>query len=195
MKPLDETREIRVVAVTVAVSFAATFAYLWRHTEPHLAAAIPPPSRPASPPSASPPFKMTPPIAAPSPEPAAPQPAPAPAATNAVPAANLDGPALPVLMSFATDAAPSGDAAENSGDSTGDETPRDQANILNTSDQLIAVTVIDTNSLTQKTHSTQVLIPPNGQAHINADSGLPLAPGDDITLRSAGFRDTSQRAP
>ncbi len=187
--------EIRLAAVTVAASFAATFSYLWLHSVPNLPAASPPLIQPSGPPSVDPPLKRPPPIAAPAPAPAETQAASRPAATSAVPAANLDGPTLPVLVSFANVPDPSANREENSEGGLADDKTRNQLDISSTSEQLLAVTVIDVNVAAQKSSSTQVLLSPNGQAHINSDAGLPIASGDEITLRSPGFRDMSQKAP
>jgi hypothetical protein len=194
-RPLSVNDEVRLAVVTVAASFAATFAYLWwRHAPlwPDTAA----PARQVDAPIVRAPMRgpvSPPPTNPPAPEPVAPQVAAVPDATTTLPSDNLDGPTLPVLVSFAT-LPGHGGGADNEGGAV-DETVRDQLDILNTSDQLLAVTVIDANPNTKKTASTQVLLPPNGQAHINTDSGLPLAAGDQVTLRSSGFRDMGQWAP
>jgi hypothetical protein len=193
----NNNHEIRLAVVTVAASFVATFGYLWWQHGPLWPVAAPParqagPSISRLPPKPQP--VNSPPIRAPAPEPGAPPVASRPAATITVPAANFDGPTLPLLVSFATVVARPGDE-ENSAEGVGDEATRGQIDIQSTSDQLLAVTVIDVNVAKQKTSSTQVLLSPNARAHISADSGLPIESGDDITLRSSGFRDMSQRAP
>jgi D-lyxose ketol-isomerase len=96
---------------------------------------------------------------------------------------------MPVLV--AVTAQPVG----SSSDADADDTSTYDVDILNTSQQLLAITVIDFNARKRTTASTQVLITPNGQTQIRVASGLPLEPGDEITLRSNGFRDVTQAVP
>lgn len=181
--------EIRLIVLTMAASFAASFAYLWWQRGPAPPDLAPAPMRQAGARSASPPLSLPPPINVPAPvqaaKLAAKQAAPGAAPSNVLPA-NLDGPPLPVLVSVAAAAAQGGMA---------DDTSSNQADILNTSEQPLAVTLIDVSATTQRTSSTQVLLAPNGQAHITANTSLPMESGDAVTLRSSGFRDMTQTVP
>jgi len=191
--------EIRMAVLTVAASFAATFAYLWWHGEPQSPAnpslVRPMGARDASLPPMPPPRARPPPVDTPAPEQPAVKTASSPAPTNAVPATNLDGPALPVLVAVTAAARSAASPDENSASEPAEETMWNEVDILNTSEQPLAVTLVDFSPLTQKTRSTQVFVTPGGQAHISGNSELPIASGDAISLRSAGFRDMSQTVP
>jgi 3-oxoacyl-ACP reductase-like protein len=183
--------EIRMAALTMTVSFAATFAYLWWQRGAAVADATPAPRLAAAPRASAPPRPI---IAAPAPvaapAPAAPKIVPIDAPKQVLPPANLDGPPLPLLVAVN----PRPVSADNSEDAA-DGKSSNQVEILNTSEQLLAVTVIDVNGPTQKTSSTQVLLQPNGRAHVGSEAGLAMESGDSITLRSAGFRDMTQTVP
>jgi len=185
--------EIRLAALTMTASFAATFAYLWWQRGPALPDATPAPRLAAVPRASAPPgppIRAAPaPVAAP--EPAAPKIVPIDAPKHVLPPANLDGPPLPLLVAVN----PRPVSADNSADDDADGKSSNQVEILNTSEQLLAVTVIDVNVPTQKTSSTQVLLQPNGRAHVGSEAGLAMESGDSITLRSAGFRDMTQTVP
>jgi hypothetical protein len=194
MRPRTMSIEIRCAILTLVASFAATFAFLWWHREPVLVFVDSPQSvEPQQPPPAAPVRPSMPP----------PKPAPADNDVKKVlvkdkpadhgPSANLDGPPLPLLVSVGAEQ-PEYSLENHEGDMLDIKTPN-RVEILNTSDQLLAVTVIDVNMPTQKTSSTQVMLPPNGHARIGAEASLAMESGDAITLRSSGFRDMSQTVP
>jgi hypothetical protein len=189
--------EIRLAVLTMVASFAATFALLWVHREPTLVFLVPPPVN-QEPPAVQRPPRADPPAQPPTPS--GPQakkvPTKQPPAETAPPA-NLDGPPLPLLVALSIRPAdPRGpDPAGPAPDGSQDQASQNQVDISNSSDQLLALTVIDVNASSQKTSSTQVLLPPNGQAHLGAEARLAMQSGDEVTVRSAGFRDLTRTVP
>ena len=193
MRPRIMSIEIRCAILTLVASFAATFAFLWWHREPVLVFDSPRSAKPQQPPPAVP--------ARPSVLP--PKPAPADndvkkvlvkeKPTDPGSSANLDAPPLPLLVSVTAEQPEH--SLDNGDGATLDAKTPNRVEILNTSDQLLAVTVIDVNMPTQKTSSTQVMLPPNGHARIGVEASLAMESGDAITVRSSGFRDISQTVP
>jgi len=186
------TNEIRLAALTLAASFVSTFAYLWQRAPSvselgPMQMALSPSPPPVSPPILAAPAPVKVPVPAEDPQPVS-----ASAAPTNVPPENLDGPVLPALVGIAAQSVERGaDIADGTY-----ETTANQVDLYNTSEQLLAITLIDFNAKRKKTSSTQVVLMPNGQAHIRADAaGLTLESGDTITLRSTGFRDMTQSVP
>jgi hypothetical protein len=107
---------------------------------------------------------------------------------------NYDGPPLPVLFAVTTEAA---SRAESNADNEPADTPSDVkiANISNSSDQPLDLTVIAVDIPTQKTSQASVLLIPGGRQTLGPDSGLRMASGNQITLRSRGFRDLIETVP
>lgn len=117
------------------------------------------------------------------------------AATVAVaPQPNTDGPPLPVLFALTTESIASGETSIG-GEST--DTPRNVkvANLSNSSDQPLDVTLIVVDVPTQKTSQASVFLAPGGQQTFGPDSGLHLESGNQVTLRSRGYHDLIETVP
>jgi D-lyxose ketol-isomerase len=69
------------------------------------------------------------------------------------------------------------------------------ANIANSSDQPLALTIIAVNASTQKTAQVSLFLTPGGRQALGPDAGLRLDSGDQITLRSQGFHDFVATVP
>ena len=70
-----------------------------------------------------------------------------------------------------------------------------QVDVVNTSGELLNLTVMAVDLPTQAMTSAQLLVPPNGQAHVGSESGLKLEPGSAVTLRSRGYQEVTTTVP
>ena len=70
-----------------------------------------------------------------------------------------------------------------------------QVAVLNTSDNLLNLTVMAMDAATHQTTLAQVLVPPHGQGHVGTESGLRLEPGSAVTLRSSGYQEITTTVP
>jgi hypothetical protein len=111
-----------------------------------------------------------------------------------VPPSNYEGLPLPVMFNivnksvYTTEETPQG--------TTESMTKRvNEAIIFNTSEGSLSITVLDVNVPTQETSQTQFMLPKGAQKHFGVDQGLKMQSGDQITLRSANFRDLETRIP
>lgn len=187
---------ITLTALVVA-SFAATLAVVWLQGEPgpHPAAKTSArSSRPWWPPAAPAPRRSAE-VAASAPVPAARRldaPAAA-AAAEEVPPADAGGPPLPVILGITSRRERLHDDPDDDGAATA---PRFgevwQVDLYSNSDQPLQLTVVATDTPTQETSHAQVLVMPHTQAHLGAESGLKLEPGNLVALRSSGYQEMTQ---
>lgn len=185
--------QFRYVALTMVLSFGVSSAYLWwqQHPAIKVEAAAPQPVTPQERPIARPP--MTPRVEAVTQSEAA-TPSPQPQASALAPPPNYDGPPLPVLFNIASQTVPAG-LPDADGQPIDTPTSVNMANLLNTSDRLLNITVIDFSASDQKTSQASMLLTPGGRLNFGPDNGLNMESGDQITLRSSGFRDLTQTVP
>jgi hypothetical protein len=113
---------------------------------------------------------------------------PAPSAPEA-PSSDDNGPPLPVMLSVSSRP---GQIQDDDDDRDADPNPvvRD-VDIVNTSSDLLSISVLAVDASTQKATHALVIVRPNGQAHVGTESGLKLEPGDTVTLRSKGYREST----
>lgn len=110
------------------------------------------------------------------------------------PQPNYDGPPLPVLFAVTTETV-------TRGESNAEEEPSDTssrvklANLSNSSDQPLDLTVIVVDLPTQKSSQASVFLIPGGRQSLGPDAGLRMASGNQITLRSRGFHDLIETVP
>jgi hypothetical protein len=171
-RPVSELRtSYRGILLTMIVSFAVSFAFLyWKQESRRMPAPAPPG---AAPPVASP-IVPAPTIAR------APQ-APAVARITqkpAPPVETFEGPPLPVMFNV---------TQQNGEESAGELAGIAEVHIKNSSDGPLAVTVLDENQSTRHTSQAHVLLAPNGETSIGAEDGLNMQSGDQVTVRSSGF--------
>lgn len=107
---------------------------------------------------------------------------------------NYDGPPLPVLFAVTTEIV---SRAESNADDDSAYRPTSVklANISNSSDQPLDVTVIVVDIPTQQSSQASVFLIPGGRQALGPDSGLRMASGNQITLRSRGFHDLVETVP
>jgi len=185
--------QFRYIALTMLLSFGVSSAYLWWRQAPAIKVepTVPLPAallqRPIPALSAMPLVEV---VA----QPQAAVPTPQPQAAPLPPPPNDDGPPLPVLFNVASQAVP---ASQPDADGPPVDLPTsvNVGNILNTSDRLLRITVIDFSTSNRKTALASVLLTPGGRQNFGPDSGLNLESGDQITLRSDGFHDLTQTVP
>ncbi len=67
--------------------------------------------------------------------------------------------------------------------------------IVNESDQSFNITAIEVNLSTLETSKAGFLLAKGAQKHFGIDDGLKMQSGDQLTLRSAGFRDMTRTIP
>jgi len=185
--------KIRDIALTMVVSYGVTAAFLWWRqppaikVEPFVSQPAPPMQRLAGPPPMMPRVQPAePPHAAPIPV----------AVKAAVPAPNYEGPPLPVYLNINIEPAHRNRRRSNAGGEEPDAAKDVHvANILNSSDKALELTVIDLNPSTQKATQASVLLLPRDSQTVGQTKGLAMESGDQITLRSDGFQDLTQAVP
>ena len=67
--------------------------------------------------------------------------------------------------------------------------------IMNESDHSFSITAIEVNLSTLETSKAGFLLAKGAQKHFGIDDGLKMQSGDQLTLRSAGFRDMTRTIP
>ncbi len=110
------------------------------------------------------------------------------------PQPNYDGPPLPVLFAV-TGETVRGRGPNADGEPVDPSQVVNIANIANSSDQPLALTIIAVNASTQKTAQVSLFLTPGGRQALGPDAGLRLDSGDQITLRSQGFHDFVATVP
>jgi len=70
-----------------------------------------------------------------------------------------------------------------------------QVDIVNNSDEVLQITVVALNVPTQQTTQAHLFLRPHHQEHAGSALGLKLEPGDQVTLRSSGYRQLSGVVP
>lgn len=190
--------ELPTVAALVILGFALTLAVTWeRHpsglsvswTGPMLAARF---SQlvAASAPAGTPAARAA--------TPDAPKGAPAPLTPMALPdapEADATGPPLPMLLAFSSHPAPADDD-EESAVARGFRRPTvRQLDLLNNAGKPLQLTVVAVNVSTQEATRVELFLPPRGQAHLGAESGLVLEPGYQVTIHSRGYHPLESTAP
>jgi hypothetical protein len=107
------------------------------------------------------------------------------------PPADARGLPLPVMLAVSAHPGPRQQAVD------GDTAPgvARQVDVVNTSGELLNLTVMAVDLPTQAMTSAQLLVPPNGQAHVGSESGLKLEPGSAVTLRSRGYQEVTTTVP
>jgi len=190
--------QIRSIALTMVVSFCLALAYFWWQQHPPARvqlvtlapiAANQRTSVPAPPLPHDQPTDIAPVSASPQRAPAVPE--------TLQP--DYDGPPLPVLFAVTTESVTRGESDADQPHAEGEpaDTPTSvkRANISNTSDQPLDVTVIAVNMPTQKTSQASLFLTPGGQQSLGPDAGLRMESGDQVTLRSRGFHDLTETVP
>ena len=66
---------------------------------------------------------------------------------------------------------------------------------MNESDQSFNITAIEVNLATLEASQAGFLLAKGAQKHFGIDDGLKMQSGDQLTLRSAGFRDMTRTIP
>jgi hypothetical protein len=183
-------RQYISLALTMAIAFAAAFAYLYR--SPHAAQAQ---STPKGEESRRPEYsgdRPAAPLAAAAPGAASPAQSLARPTPNAPQQDYSNGPELPVIFNITdrTIMVNDPEGAEPSYRRTEKE-----AILMNSADQRFAITAIETNLPTMESSEAQLVLPPKGQLHFGSEWGLKMLPGDQLTLRSPPFRDLIKIIP
>jgi hypothetical protein len=188
---LVKRKEKEILAVTglAILGFAVTFAVVsWVQREPGARLALPARasvgrvwsslvSHSSTPPS---------PVAAAAPAPSRPA---MPAAAEQgieVPPSDDAGPPLPVMLAFSSHP---GDADADNATPPGPAGVVRQVDLYNTSDEPLAVTVLALDVPTQETTRAQVFMSPHALGHVGTEAGLKLDPGNQVALRSRGYRE------
>jgi len=181
---------IRAIAVLVILGFALTFALEWSHRMPRsallssgkgAATTLSPAALPATNPSSPATIQ------------AARTRGGTPAPTTVVPPSEDNGPALPVL--FAVSSHPARKQVDDAGAAIGSYGIARQVDVVNNSSDPLAITVVAVDVPTQERTVAELLVPPNAEEHAGSESGLKLAPGYQVTLRSRGYRELTQIVP
>jgi hypothetical protein len=184
----------------MAVTFSLVFAYQWsqrRRTElPTVARVLQAPAPVFRPPTMAPPQAQPPSVAA-VPEslssPKRPEGAPAPPPED-IPPKNDDGPEMPLVFEAVHNTVY---VKEEDADGTSHHVNKEVSEgiIVNESDQSFNITAIEVNLSTLETSKAGFLLAKGAQKHFGIDDGLKMQSGDQLTLRSAGFRDMTRTIP
>jgi hypothetical protein len=187
--------QIRYIVLTMALAYGLSSAFLWWQQHPAIKAE-PVVSQPAAAPERPRPPPPMLPRAEPAEQPRVPTPPPQ-AAAPPVPQPNYDGPPLPVLVNIESRTVPAGRSGAEGEEGQSADTPTsvNLATVLNSSDQPLDVTIIDVSASSRKTSQATALLAPGGRQVFGPDMGLGMESGDQITLRSRGFRDLTQTVP
>ena len=115
-------------------------------------------------------------------------------ATAAVPSSHLDGPVLPVELSFGRRT-----ALKTVEDAAGEEVDVHEevveGIVLNQLDKPLSITILEANIPTQETSQAQIVLGRGMQKRFGTAQGLKMLSGDEITLRSASYGDLTQPIP
>jgi hypothetical protein len=189
--------EARSIALTMAVTFSLVFAYQWsqrRRTQLPPAPSVLQTSGPMLRAAATaPPQAQLPHLAA------VPEPISSPKRSGSAPAAppedippkNDDGPEMPLVFA----AVPSTLYAKEEGPDGITRHVNKEINegiVMNESDQSFNITAVEVNLATMETSTASFLLAKGAQKHFGIDDGLKMQSGDQLTLRSAGFRDMTR---
>jgi hypothetical protein len=192
--------EGRSVALTMAVTFSLVFAYQWsqrRRTElPSVARALPPPAPVFRAPATAPLQAPLPSVAA-VPEslssPKRPQGVPA-SPSEDIPPKNYDGPEMPLVFAAVPNTVY---VKEEDADGTTRHVNKEvnEGIVMNESDKSFNITAVEVNFATMETSTAGFLLAKGAQKHFGIDDGLKMQSGDQLTLRSAGYRDMTRTIP
>jgi hypothetical protein len=179
---IDSAASYRGITLTMIVTFAVTFGFLYWRQKPREAplpvTASPVPRQLKNPEHARPGLPAR------SIEPAVPR-----APPDTLRAEKSAAPPLPVLLTFA----PRGGGSREDG-SAGDAV-MSEAHFVNSSDKDLAITIIALDLPTQETSEAHVFLGANAEGLAGPEEGLKMHPGDRITLHSEGFMDLEFTAP
>jgi hypothetical protein len=184
---IDAGTTYRSITLTIIVTFAVSFAFLYWRRESREAPVLATPSLPSRQ-VERPPL----PPRLPAPSVASVEAAvSSPAAAHPKSERKSDAPPpVPVLFKV-TRETPDPDQQ----DSTDVTAALGEVHLVNSSDKDLAVTVVVTNMATLETSQADVFLAPNAEGRAGPDQGLKLHSGDQITLRSPGFTDLQFTAP
>ena len=107
---------------------------------------------------------------------------------------NYDAPELPIVFAFSERSAYV--AEENAAGNLVNISKRLKEGIIaNSSDKPLSIVAIEVNLPTQETLQIQLVLSPGAQKHFGTEQGLKMISGDQLTLRSASYRDSVQQIP
>jgi hypothetical protein len=118
-----------------------------------------------------------------------------PAATTKPPdTPNYEGSELPIVFAFSERSAYV--AEENEAGNLVNVSKRLKEGIItNSSDKSLSIAAIEVNLPTQETSQIQLVLSAGAQKHFGTEQGLKMISGDQLTLRSASYRDSIQLIP
>jgi hypothetical protein len=187
---------IRMIAATMVVSFAVSFAVLWSRRAPPGGAAPIERTAASAPQLAASAPQIAPPGAGPRPTVTAVGSAPPTKAPSLpeVPPSDDTGPPLPVMLAVSTHPGPPHDE-DSDGSALGRPTVARQVDLWNNSDQPLDITVLVVDVPTQESTRTALFVLPHAEAHVGTESGLKIETGNVVTLQSRGFSALAQTVP
>ena len=107
---------------------------------------------------------------------------------------NYDAPELPIVFAFAERMLYT--TEENDSGSLVNVSKRIKEGVItNSSDKPLSITAIEVNLPTQETSQIQLLLGAGAQKHFGPEQGLKMISGDQLTLRSASYRESVQQIP
>jgi hypothetical protein len=107
---------------------------------------------------------------------------------------NYDAPELPIVFAFSERTLYT--TEENDAGSLVNVSKRIKEGVItNSSDKPLSVTAIEVNLPTQETSQIQLLLGAGAQKHFGPEQGLKMISGDQLTLRSASYRESVQQIP
>jgi hypothetical protein len=112
-----------------------------------------------------------------------------------VPPSDDNAPPLPVMFRVSSYPAPREDDDAGTAAAAGSAGVAQRVDLFNNSSDPLSITVLAVDVPTQGTTRADLLVPPRQQAHVGSESGLKLASGYQITLRSRGYRELTQTVP
>ena len=110
------------------------------------------------------------------------------------PPSNYDGPDLPVVFAFSERSVYTTEEGAD-GKMVNVSKRVKEGIIFNSSDKALTITATEVNIATQETLQTQFVLNAGTQRHFGSEQGLKMISGDQMTLRSATYRDSVQQIP
>jgi hypothetical protein len=110
------------------------------------------------------------------------------------PPSNYDGPDLPIVFAFSERSVYTTEEGAD-GKMVNVSKRVKEGIIFNSSDKPLNITATEVNIATQETSQTQFVLSGGTQRHFGAEQGLKMLSGDQMTLRSAAYKDSVQQVP
>lgn len=178
---------LRTVGIPLLVGFAVTLGLTWQrleHNSGEAGLSAPQPVRKTT--LLQPGARSA--VSDPGPEPAKVAVQAQEAPKEEAPAADPQGPELPLMFGVSSRPGTPDEDDENSGSPS----VQRQVNLLNQSDKPLTIWVLITDPATGEHSEKQFFVPPHQQAHVASSPDLKLEPGYQVALRSSGFQELTQ---